>query len=163
MLTRASDTTLRLPVTNFPGERIGDLAATRIAQEFISPRRRQHKGEIEALPAAQAGEWAAEKASLPVWKNPTMVVSPLQTSAPPDRCDSRRLVQSLGHELRMSETQSLMSERRSSDVSAVCLKPGTALTNKCAALSAVQELSLSFLGAMGVRNLSTRFSNLRDP
>jgi len=79
--------TSRLPVTNFPGERIGDLASTRIAQEFISPRRRQHKGEIEALPAAQAGEWAAEKASLPVWKNPTMVVSPLQTSAPPDRCD----------------------------------------------------------------------------
>ena len=77
----------RLPVTNFPGERIGDLASTRIAQEFISPRRRQHKGEIEALPAAQAGEWAAEKASLPVWKNPTMVVSPPQTSAPPDRRD----------------------------------------------------------------------------
>jgi hypothetical protein len=77
----------RLLVTNFHGERIGDLASTRIAQEFISPRRRQHKGEIEAFPAAQAGEWAAEKASLPVWKNPTMVVSPLQTSAPPDRCD----------------------------------------------------------------------------
>jgi len=63
----------RLPVTNFHGERIGDLASTRIAQEFISPRRRQHKGEIEAFPAAQAGEWAAEKASLRVWKNPRMV------------------------------------------------------------------------------------------
>jgi hypothetical protein len=46
----------------------------------------------------------------------------------------RRLAQSLGHELRTRETQSSMSKRSSSDVSAACLKPRTALTSKCAAL-----------------------------
>jgi AraC-like DNA-binding protein len=71
--------------------------------------------------------------------------------------------QSVGHDPRTSDKQSLMSKRSSSEVSVVCLKPGNAQTNKRAALSAVQEFSSGFLGAMEVRNLSTRFSNLRDP
>ena len=71
--------------------------------------------------------------------------------------------QSLGPELRTSDIQSSINKRSSSDVSAVCLKPRTALTSKCAALCAVQEFSVNPAWAIGLRNLSTAFSNLRYP
>src|SRR5450631_1483776 len=71
--------------------------------------------------------------------------------------------QFLSHELRTSDIQSSMSKRSSSDVSAVCLKPRTALTSKCAALCAVQEFFVKLALAIGLRNLSTAFSNLRYP
>src|SRR3978361_797928 len=85
------------------------------------------------------------------------------TQPPAGSLQRHCLAQTPSHERRTSDTQSLMSKRSSSEVSAVCLKPGNAHTNKCAALSVVQELSSGFFGAIEVRCPSMRLSNLRDP